>query len=303
MTAGAAPDSGRRAGLGAAAVLAGFLLLVPSLYLLGPFALLMLLARPRAPRELFWLVLAAAGVALSLAGDQTLVPQLFRTGSLVMSAAFALLSLRRTSGLVSRLLVALAISIGGVLVWAQVWGVTWPDIESAFIAALRSDGQSWASSRPGDADIQLFVQQAQALAPRAARLLPGMLALQAMAGCALAWVWHHRLSSTPLGRAPGKFRDFRFNDHLIWGAIITLGSLLLPLPPLARTIAANLLIVGVGLYTVRGLAVISAIFEQAPSYLRILAMALASPICAILGVADTWLDFRGRLAPSASGGA
>ena len=303
MTAGAAPEAGRRAGLGAAAVLAGFLLLVPSLYLLGPFAMLMLLARPRTPREFFWLVLAAAGASLTLAGDQTLVPQLFRTGSLVMSGAFALLSLRASWSTVSRLLLALAVSVGGVLVWAQVWGVSWADIEAAFVATLRRDWQAWARSRPGDADIQLFVQQAQDLAPVAARLLPGMLALQAMAGCALAWVWHHRLATTPLGRTPGKFKDFRFNDHLIWGAIITLGSMLLPLPPLARTIAANLLIVWVGLYTVRGLAVISAIFEQAPSYLRILAMALASPICAVLGVADTWLDFRGRLTPSASGGA
>jgi hypothetical protein len=54
MTAPAAPASGRRASLGAAAVLVGFLLLAPPLYLLGPFALLMLLGRPRTTRELFW---------------------------------------------------------------------------------------------------------------------------------------------------------------------------------------------------------------------------------------------------------
>jgi hypothetical protein len=303
MTAGAAPVPGRRVSLGAAAVLAGYLLLAPSLYLLGPLALLTLLSHPRTPRELFWLVLAGAGVAVSLTGDQTLVPQLLRTGGLLMSVAFALLSLRASQTLVSRLLWALALSVGGVMVWGRVWGVSWVEVERAFTETFRAFYQTWGQSRPGDADLQLLLQQSQELAPRAARLMPGMLALQAMAGCALAWAWHHRIAVAPLGLPPGRFRSFRFNDHLVWGAIFTLGSLVLPHPPLAGTIAANLLIVWVGLYTIRGLAVIAAIFEQAPAYLRILAMGLASPICAVLGLADTWLDFRGRLLPPASGGA
>ena len=304
MTAGAAPPAGRRAGLGAAAVLAGYLLLAPSLYLLGPFALLALLSRPRTTRELIWLVLASAGVAASLAGDQTLVPQLLRTGGLLMSAAFVLLSLGSSRSVVTRILWALALTMGGLLIWGLVWGVTWVDVERAFTEGLRADWQAWAQSRPGDPDLQLFVQRGQEMAPKLARLMmPGLLALEAMAGCALAWVWHHRIAAAPLGPPPGRFRNFRFNDHLVWGAIFTLGSLVLPLPPLARTIAANLLIVWVGLYTVRGLAVIAAIFEQAPAHLRLLAMGLASPICAVLGLADTWLDFRGRLVPPAPGGA
>ena len=302
MTAGAAPVPGRRASFGAAAVLAGYLLLAPSLYLLGPFALLGLLSRPRTPRELIWLVLAGTGVAASLVGDQTLVPQLLRTGGLVMTGGFVLLSLRTSQSVVGRVLWALALAVGGLVVWAQVWGVSWAEVETAFTAIMRDVYQAWAQSRRGDPDVQLFLQQAHEVAPRAARLMPGMLALQAMAGCALAWVWHHRIAAAPFGRPPGRFRDFRFNDHLVWGAIFTLGSLLLPLPPTARTIAANLLIVWAGLYTVRGLAIIAAVFEQAPAPLRILAMGLASPISAVLGLADTWLDFRGRLASPASGG-
>ncbi len=303
MTAGAAPEAGRRASLGAAAVLAGYLLLAPSLYLLGPFTLLALLSRPRTPRELLWLVLAGTGVAVSLVGDQTLVPQMLRTGGLLMSAAFVLLSLRSSQAVTSRILWALALTVGGLIIWGQVWGVAWADVERAFTDIMRDVYQAWARSRPGDPDVQMFLQQAQEVAPKAARLMPGMLALQAMAGCALAWVWHHRIATTPLGRPPSHFLNFRFNDHLVWGAIFTLGSLLLPLPPLARTIVANLLIVWAGLYTVRGLAIIAAILEPAPAPLRILAMALASPICAVLGLADTWIDFRGRLASPASGGA
>ena len=187
MTAGAAPVPGRRASLGAAAVLAGYLLLAPSLYsvgpfLLAPFALLALLSRPRTVRELFWLVLAGAGVALSLAGDQTLVPQLLRTGGLVMGAAFVLLSLRSSQTVVARLFLALAISVGGLLIWARVWGVTWAAIEGAFTEIMREIYQAWAQSRPNDADLQLFLQQTGELAPKAARLMPGMLALAGHGG-------------------------------------------------------------------------------------------------------------------------
>ncbi|HEU5219261.1 MAG TPA: DUF2232 domain-containing protein [Gemmatimonadales bacterium] len=303
MTDGAAPAPGRRVTLGAVAVLAGYLLLAPSLYLVGPFALLTLLSRPRTTRELVWLVLSGAGVAVGLLGDQTLIPQLLRTGGVVMGLAFVLLSVRSSRPLVTRLLWALTLAVAGLMVWTRVWDVSWGEIERAFTETMREVYRGWAQSQPGDADVQLFLQQAQEAAPRAARLMPGLLALQAMAGCALAWIWHHRVAAAPMGRAPARFKDFRFNDHLVWGAIFTLGSLLLPFPPLARIIAANLIIVWVGLYTVRGLAVIAAMFERAPAPLRILAMGFASPICAVLGLADTWLDFRGRLLPPASGGA
>ncbi len=297
MTAGAAPVPGRRASLGAAAVLAAYLLLAPSLYLLGPFVLLTLLSRPGSTRELLWLFLGGVGVALALVGDQTLVPQLLRTGGLIMSGAFVLLSLRGARSLVTRLSLALVFTLAGLLVWGTAYGVTWADVETAFTAIMRDIYQAWADSRPSDPDVQLFLQQAREVAPKAARLMPGMLALQAMAGCALAWVWHHRIAARPLGKPPGRFKDFRFNDHLVWGAIFTIGPLLLPLPPMARIVAANLLIVWAGLYTVRGMAIIAAIFEQAPASLRVIAVGLASPICAVLGLADTWLDFRGRLAP------
>jgi len=69
MGSSAAPDPGRRVSFGAAAVLAGFLLLAPPLYLLGPFALLSLFALPRSPRELFWLVVASAGAIGALSGE------------------------------------------------------------------------------------------------------------------------------------------------------------------------------------------------------------------------------------------
>ena len=37
----------------------------------------------------------------------------------------------------------------------------------------------------------------------------------------------------------GRFREFRFNDHLVWGAIFTLGMVLVPLPSPVAVIAVG----------------------------------------------------------------
>lgn len=314
MTAGAAPGAGRRAGLGVAAVLAGFLLLAPPLYLLGPFALLTLVSRPRTGRELLWLIAAGTGIAATIIGGTTLVPQLIRTSGLLVSVAFVILSLRGALPVLSRALLGVAIAALGVGIWASLMGLGWTDIQGAFTEMMRATYKAWAEATGPEStrslETQALIQQLQDVAPKAASLVPGLLALEAIAGCALAWAWHHRIARSPRGVPPSPFREFRFNDHLVWGAIFTLGSLLLPLPPLARTFAANLLIVWVGLYVARGLAVIAAILAPAPSPLKIIAAGLAfllapfTPgICVVLGLADTWLDIRGRLRPPAPRGA
>lgn len=315
MTAPAAPASGRRAGLGAAAVLAGFLLLAPPLFLLGPFALLTLFARPRTSRELFWLALSAAGVSATLAAQATLGPAVIRTAGIALSVAFVALLYRAREGEeVPRAFAAVLLAAGVVAVWAVVQGITWPGIEQGFTEMLRKSYQTMqevAGSDPESRkDAEEFVRPFIEAAPGIARVMPGLLALEGLAGALLAWSWHHRISARPLGPPPGRFRDFRFNDHLVWGAIFTLGLLLVPLPPPGPAAAANLLIVWAGLYAARGLAIAATVLAPAPVLLKLLVFALAFlliPIvlgaCLALGLADTWLDIRGRLAPPAPGGA
>jgi hypothetical protein len=86
--------------------------------------------------------------------------------------------------------------------------------------------------------------------------------------------------------------------------------MLAPLPPDGRTLAANLLVFWAGLYAVRGLAVVAAVLARAPAgvkaVLALLAVAvnpIAFGVCLALGLADTWLDIRRRLPPSAPEGA
>ncbi len=137
-----------------------------------------------------------------------------------------------------------------------------------------------------------------------ARLFPGMVALQALLGLGLAWRWYHRIATSPLPPPPAPFRVFRFDDHLIWGAIFTLALALVPLGEPAGRIAENLLVVWVGLYGVRGLAVAQHASRNWPLPGKLLMFAfafLALPVAlgtlVTLGLADTWLDFRNRPVP------
>jgi hypothetical protein len=211
-----------------------------------------------------------------------------------------------------RALLAVALTVVGLAVWAAVAGLTWAEVERAFTEVLRgSDALRSAASDPTSRqDARDFVQQVINKAPDLARVMPGLLALEALAGLLLASSWHHRIASAPLGHPPARFRDFRFNDHFVWGAIFTLGLVLVPLPPAGRVVGLNLLIVWVGLYATRGLAIVSAITAGTAPPLKVFAAVLALllvPValgsCVALGLADTWLNVRGRLPPPVPGGA
>lgn len=314
MTAPAAPPSGRRASFGAAAVLAGFLLLAPPLYVLGPFALLALLARPRTPRELLWLALSAAGVSATLGATPLLGAQIIRTSGLALTAAFGVLSLRPRGPVFPRAFAALLLATATVTVWYGMRGLSYAGVQEAFAEMLRVSYQAFAGLNGTDPkarqDLQNFVQPFLNSAPQIAAYFPGLLALEALGGVLLAWDWHHRIASRPLGIAPRPFREFRFNDHLVWGAIFTLGLVLAPLPAPATAVFTNVLMVWAGLYVLRGLAIIATLLAPAPAPIKVLAVGLAFlliPVvlgaCLALGLADTWLDIRGRIAPPAPGGA
>jgi len=295
-------------------VLAGFLLLAPPIYLLGPLALLLLLAKPKTTRELFWLAVAAAGVSATLAGSVTPGYLLIRISGIALALVFVALSFRSQRPVFPRALVSVLVATLVVGVWAALRGLSYPEVETAFTEMLRTSYRSLVEVGGTDPkarqDLEEFVRPFLEAAPGIAQLMPGLLALEALAGVLLAWLWHHRLSATPLGTAPARFRDFRFNDHLVWGAIFTLGLVLIPLPPPGPAVAINLLIVWAGLYAARGLAVITALGAPAPVLLKLLAVGLAIlliPVavgaCLALGLADTWLNIRGRIVPPVPGGA
>jgi hypothetical protein len=134
---------------------------------------------------------------------------------------------------------------------------------------------------------------------------PALFFLAALAGLRLAWSWYHRIVARPIGPAPAPFAAFRFNDQLIWGWVAGLALCVLPLSPGWRALGGNLLLVWSALYAARGLAVFSAGSQRVPrtviATLSVVAMFLLPFVLGgltLLGLADTWLDFRRRLATS-----
>ncbi|MGH7522354.1 MAG: DUF2232 domain-containing protein [Gemmatimonadales bacterium] len=143
---------------------------------------------------------------------------------------------------------------------------------------------------------------------------PGMLALQTLAGLALAWHVHLRLAPTA-GAAEGvapaprpRFKDFRMGDGWVWGIVAWLGVLILPVSNVLQVAGANVGLVASTLYVLRGAAVVATFAEAFGVSVAALmiaagaAAALAVPLLFVLpglctiGITDTWYQYRRRLA-------
>jgi uncharacterized protein YybS (DUF2232 family) len=156
---------------------------------------------------------------------------------------------------------------------------------------------------------QDLVDQASAMVRSVSQLFPGLLALAGIAGLRLAWSWYHRLAVHPLGAPATPFRRFGFSDQLVWGWVVALALAVLPVPEPWRLAGANLLLVLGVLYAVRGLAVVVAqaggVAAPVATVLGFIALFLLPFVVGgltLLGLADTWLDFRRRLSTPTTGG-
>ena len=311
----APPEVGERrpASLGAALLVAAYVVLAPPLFLLGPLVLLLLFSKPSTAREGLWFGLAVLGSVLTLKGGGELPDQVLRAAGVFVTGAFVVLSIAVRRGVFFRAAWATVLGAAAVAVWSAVFRISAAEFERAVLHRMVSTFQAMLASQPGEAgsgpEVTAVLQAMIGSAPAVARVYPGIIALQALGGTALAWSWYHRIARRPIGAAPARFREFRFNDHLVWGAIFTLGLVLLPLGEPARTPVLNLLVVWVGLYWMRGLAVAVTLAGPWPALFKLLAVVFAVPLAPFalgtllaLGLADTWLDIRGRLTPSLRGG-
>lgn len=295
-------------------MLVGFLLLAPPLYVLGPLGLLLLLSRPRTVREWFWIATAVLASWLWLRGGDGLAAETVRASGVLLSGAFATLALAWRGETLTRSLVAVGIATVALAAWLQVLGVGHDEVSLAFEADFRERYQLMLDGARQDPGISVWWREAleEGLKRSAtiSGLYPGFLALLGVAGTSIAWRWYHRIAAAPAAPTPPAFRAFRFNDHLIWGAIFTLALVLVPVPAVPPRLVHNLLLVWVGLYAARGTAVAASVFAPISPLLKALGVLLALLLAPFsfgallgMGLADTWLDIRGRMAAaSASGG-
>lgn len=239
------------------------------------------------------LALPGGRVAAVIAAYTILVTAAFVAGAALAPAAFLRQALR-------------AICVGGVgtaLLVQVVWGADgW--------GAL-----AWEATREAGLSMRLLVElrpDAFTLYEPVVRFVsataPGMLALQSLAGLALAWQWHVHLTAQPLGAPLAPFREFRIGDGWVWGVVAWLGLLIAPVSGVLEAAGTNLGFVLGALYVLRGAAIVVT-FAQALGVSAVAlviagaaAAALALPLLFLLpglctlGITDTWYQYRRRLA-------
>ena len=274
----------------------------------GPLAGLLLLSRPSTAREWGWLVGAALWTALWLQPLGGLGAQVARAAAVFLCGSFLALTLWRPSPLFSRALVSATAAGAAVVVWMLRLGISWTEVRQAVDRDLTTYQDTaraqWAAAGvPGD-----LVARLTAITGTVAQLYPALLLIAAVAGLRLAWAWYHRVSARPLGAPPPPFPTFRFNDQFVWGWVVALGLCLFPMPDPWPVVGANLLLLWTALSATRGLAVLVAGAGRVPRsvivVLGVISMFLMPFVVGgltLLGLADTWLDFRRRMSPATRG--
>lgn len=278
------------------------------MFVCGPLAGLLLVSRPSTAREWGWLLGAVLWTVLWLKPLGGLGAQVAGAGAVFLAGSFLALTLWRPSPTFSRALIAAAIAGAALAAWMFRLGITWAAVRQAVSHDLgvyqeTARAQWQQAGMPTD-----MVARMSGVAETVAQLFPALLAIAAIAGLRLAWAWYHRVATRPLGAAPAPFPAFRFNDQLVWGWVLALGLTLLPIPEPWSLVGANLLLLWTSLYLTRGLAVLLAGAGRVPRSVFVVLGAISMFLLpfvvgglTLLGLADTWLDFRRRMAPANRG--
>jgi hypothetical protein len=290
-------------------LLLGYLLFAPPVLLFGPLAGLLLLARPHTAREWLWLVVSVAASATWLNQAGGLAGQFTRAGAVLLTGTFLALTVWRPSGKFSRVLGTTAIAGVALVLWMWHLGLGWDEVQRAVERDLWTYNQDVLTrlGEVGQTYPDGFLNQMADMIRTMGAFYPALFTLACIAGLRLAWIWHHRIARHPLGQRPERFTAFEFSDQLVWGWVVGLSLCLLPLPEFGQAVGANLLLVWAVLYAVRGLAVFFAGSRRVPGVvlatITLVAMFLLPFVLGgltLLGLADTWLDFRRRLRASAT---
>jgi len=280
--------------------LAAYAVLAPgAVGLVGlPLAGLLLAAGPARPLEWAVAALAAAVGAATLAAPAgSGLDALVSAYVVLASAAFVCIAVLGPAGAFR--MAARAMWWGGVVTVVLagiIWGgVPWRELGWQATRGVRAALLHQLGGGPFDARVVDGVVAA------VSSTVPALLALETLAGFALAWQVHARLARRPLGAPLSPFREFRFGDLWVWAVVASVTVWLVPALAGLRPTALNVAVVLGVLYVVRGAAVVAALALAAGVSAGTLALAavlamLLAPLLSMVGITDTWLEFRRRLA-------
>ena len=286
---------------------------VTPVFFLGLFAALLLVSRPRSVREWLWIMVCGAALAAGFRGPASLADHTVRASAAFFIGAFVVLTLLGIRSFFTRASVAVVIAAAAMVGWYLLFHLRFVDLQNEIVT------QTWETFRQIWTDLPEVMPSGDALNEGAvadtarqlasalsvsAVLFPAWIALAAMASARLVWSWYQRIARTPILPDVAPFRDFRFNDHLVWLLVLLIALLLAPVPPAVALAAGNTLVVLASIYVLRGAAIARTSLRRASPFFIGVLLLIMLPFCwiyliglALLGIADTWLDFRRRVAP------
>jgi len=298
-------------GLGRLVLVAvAFGLLVPAPLFAFPFAVMLAFSRPASRGEVIMASLAGGLSMWWLLQPGNPPDQALRAALLLSTAAFVLLARFGALSFTHRALIAIGVATAGVTLFFVAFGWSWDQLHWWVISQRTQEGgQALAVLRAGargDSSAAL-IDNLQTVLARSAAFeadnYAAMTGLKLLAGLALATALYHRVATNPRGPALGRFRDFRFTEHLGWAAAIPLVIILLPDLIRAKVAAANMLLLVGALYALRGLAVAAFVAGLAgtgpiATALVLMAAFFMLPVVIgggiLLGVLDAGMDLRRR---------
>ena len=283
----------------------GFALCAPLSFVGLPLAALILAARPRGAAQ--WgaaFLVGVPSVALLFTARGDLVSAAAHAYIVLVAAIFVALTLTSPAHFLPQALRASVIALGALFALARV-----------ILGPGAADMLQWEATRQASTTLHTLMTlrpEAYVVFEPTVRLLgqtvPALLVLQSLAGLGLAWQWHQFLAAHPLGTPLAPFRDFRIADGWVWTVVCAVTVWITPLFAGLKAAALNLLVVAGTLYLLRGAAVVVAfavMMGVSPMSLIVgllVAAILAVPLLVVLpglatlGMTDTWLEFRRRLA-------
>ena len=199
-------------------------------------------------------------------------------------------------------LVASVLCVGAILIalggWSWVESLVAQRIETGAEATLRMIETAVQGELPaGLPEALTATVRVQGV------LFPALLGLSSLAALGVAW-WLHVRMYPRAGPGLSDLRDFRFSDALVW---VLISGLVLVLATEWSVgwgrLGTNLVTFMGALYMLRGVAVLAVVLgglSFGAGLLLALALVLAGPVVALgtilVGVGDSWLDLRARVA-------
>jgi hypothetical protein len=309
-------EQSRGRGLGRVAFATlGFALFAPVGLCVVPLGALLLASRPRQRGEILGAAAVAALALVWLAQPGEPPDQLARAAAVLGGATFVLATFYTRSTVTHRALLAVTAAALAMLVLFPILGWSWPQVRwwvehrTGFAVRLAL-AQVAATGAPGAAPVADMERWFETGVRFLANQYAAVLAIQMLAGLALAATVYYRVCRSPAGLPPGPFRDFRFSEHLGWVGALGLLIMLVPRLAVAKAAAINLLLVSGLLYAIRGAAV--TVFGIAllggagcgtAALFGLLAMFILPAVVAgaiVLGVIDAGMDLRRRWAAPAA---